>query len=323
MFKVFTLISFSILILISSFSFISKEEIKKDTNWDEVKFKTEYIVVFVIDGPRYSETFGDTSYTLIPRMGKEMMKEGVYFRDFRNNGVTHTTPGHTAIMTGVYQSIKNDGSQLPKNPSFMQYYLKQSGADKSSCWVISSKGKLNVLGQTRDKAWKNQFYPSRYCGLNGDEKEYQADSRTWVKIQDIFTNSAPKLTLINLLAADVRGHENKWEEYKLAIKDCDEYVYQFWKMVQNNPKMKDKTSIFITNDHGRHLDGHKKGFVEHGDGCEGCRHISLLAIGPDFKKGVLIDRERELIDISKTISTMFHFEMPTTQGKFMNELFVQ
>lgn len=285
------------------------------------KLKTEYIVVFVIDGPRYTETFGDTSYTYIPHLGKELKKEGVFFNNFMNNGVTHTTPGHTAMMTGVYQSIKNDGSQLPKNPSFMQYYLKEKSAPKESCWVISSKGKLHVLANTKDKDWKNEYVPSKFCGPDGNDKDYVGDSYTWGKINDIYFKNKPKLCLINLLGVDVNGHQNNWQGYLDALKQCDEYAFEFWRKIQSDSVMKDKTTIFFTNDHGRHLNGHKNGFVEHGDKCMGCRHISLLAIGPDFKKGVEVCNERELIDISKTISYMFQFQMPTCEGKIIEELF--
>jgi hypothetical protein len=63
--------------------------------------------------------------------------------------------------------------------------------------------------------------------------------------------------------------------------------------------MKDKTTLFITNDHGRNADGHKDGFISHGDGSEGNRHIFLLAIGALIsKKDVIITKERELTDIS-------------------------
>jgi phosphopentomutase len=126
--------------------------------------------------------------------------------------------------------------------------------------------------------------------------------------------------LVNLLECDVRAHENKWDEYLRAIQNCDNYAYELWKHIQESPQLKDQTALFITNDHGRHLDGHKNGFVNHGDGCEGCRHISLLALGPDFKKDVVITDEAETIDISKTISRMMGFDMPTSKGRFLSEL---
>ena len=38
---------------------------------------------------------------------------------------------------------------------------------------------------------------------------------------------------------------------------------------------KDKTTLIVSNDHGRHIDS-KGGFQNHGDDCAGCRHIEFL-----------------------------------------------
>ncbi|MBI2258476.1 MAG: alkaline phosphatase family protein [Flavobacteriia bacterium] len=299
------------------FSFKKTKQLKSTKNL----LKTEYLVVFVMDGPRYTETFGDTSYQYIPNMGKKLKKEGVLYTEFFNNGVTHTNPGHTAITTGVYQKLKNNGTQLPKNPSFFQYYLKEKKADKNTCWIISSKGKLHVLANTKNSEWNNQYTPNKFCGPDGNDKDYVGDAYTNEKINEIYFKNHPKLCLINMLGVDVNGHEKNWEGYKRCLKEIDQYIYQFWQKIQQDPILKNKTALWITNDHGRHLDGHKDGFISHGDKCLGCRKISLLALGPDHSKGKIITKERELIDISKTISVLFQFSMPTSKGKFMEELF--
>jgi hypothetical protein len=317
-FFIFGISLFTCIILGFEFKTNDSENLQLETK----NYKSKYVVIFVIDGPRYSETFGDTACTLIPRMGKELVKEGTLFTNFQNNGVTHTNPGHAAITTGVYQNLKNNGKELPKNPSIFQYFLKAKNADKTDAWVISSKGKLHVLANTKDNKWQNSYIPSVYCGLNGNAVDYVGDSFTWKKIVEVFTKSAPRLTLINLLEVDVNGHQNNWEGYKQGIRNCDEYAYKFWNMIQENPAMKDKTTLLITNDHGRHLDGRKDSFKSHGDKCEGCKHISLLAIGPDIKKDFKISTEAEMIDISKTIGEILQFEVPTSKGRVLHEMFV-
>jgi len=286
-------------------------------------FKSQYAIILVIDGPRYSETFGDTTCKYIPKMGKELIKEGVFYTNFKNNGPTYTVPGHTAITTGVYQRISNSGTSLPKKPSLFQYYLNATKAPKTDAYIIASKGKLDVLANTKNKKWKNQHVASTYCGPNGLGVGYGNDDRTFSKVSEVISsNNPPHLMLINLLAVDVYGHLNNWNKYLESIVICDNYADSLWRMIQSNPILKDKTTLFITNDHGRHLDGKKTGFVSHGDNCSGCRHISLLALGPDIEKGKKVDTEAELIDISKTISKMMHFEMPTSNGRFLNELFI-
>lgn len=287
-----------------------------------VKYTTEYVIVLVIDGPRYTETFGDTTYQYIPHLGNELKKEGILLSNFRNNGPTYTISGHSAISTGRYQRLSNAGKQLPKYPSMFQYYLKEKGVPKSDAWVISSKGKLEVLGNTHYKKWWNVYKPATYCGLHGNGADYTSDQETFDKVTDVLSgNHPPHLMLVNLLAADSYAHSKQWDMYLKSIQKCDDYAFQLWNMIQSNEKMKDKTALIITNDHGRHLDGHKDGYISHGDNCEGCRHISLLAIGPDFKKNVESTNCAEQLDISKTISEILHFSMPTGKGRVLRELF--
>ncbi|MGV3613190.1 MAG: sulfatase-like hydrolase/transferase [Fluviicola sp.] len=303
-------------LLISSFNFNKlPENVIKE-------YDTEYVIVLIIDGPRFTETFGDTTYQYIPHLGNELKKEGVLLSNFRNNGPTYTISGHSAIISGRYQRLSNAGKQLPKYPSMFQYYLKEKGVPKSDAWVISSKGKLEVLGNTNYKKWWNVYTPSTYCGLHGNGADYTSDQETFDKVTEVISgNNPPHLMLVNLLAADAYAHSKQWDMYLKSIQKCDDYTFRLWNMIQSNEKMKDKTTLIITNDHGRHLDGHKDGYISHGDNCEGCRHISLLAIGPDFKKNVESKECAEQLDISKTIAELLHFSMPTGKGRVLTELF--
>lgn len=302
-------------------TFLSSTFRGADKKPDNSPYKTKYVVVLVIDGPRYSETYGDSSCKYIPRLGKELIHEGVFYANFKNNGPTYTNSGHTAITTGVYQRISNAGKELPKNPSFFQYYLKESGNDKSTAWLVSSKGKLEILANTKSKKWWNMYMPSTYCGSKGNGADYVGDMQTYNKVLEIIDYHKPKVMLINFLAVDATAHQNEWGEYLQSIQQSDEFAFQVWKAIQADSEMKDRTTLFITNDHGRHLDGHKNGFVNHGDKCAGCRKISLLAIGPDFKKDTIVQTPGELVDISATIAELMRFSMPTTKGRVLKEMF--
>jgi predicted AlkP superfamily pyrophosphatase or phosphodiesterase len=285
------------------------------------KYTTENIVILVIDGPRMTETFGDTTYKYIPNLANVLAPQGVLLKNFRNNGPTYTNAGHTAITTGVYQRINNSGLELPKNPSIFQYFLKEKGLSKESAWIIASKGKLNILANTKSKKWRNQYVPSAFCGINGSGLGYTADEKNFSDALRILGQYHPKLTLINLLEVDVNGHANLWEGYLKAIQRTDQKALELWNFIENDSIYKGKTTLFITNDHGRHSKGHKDGFVSHGDNCEGCRSIYLIALGPDFKKNSILPNRYEQIDISKTIAEMLHFNEPVSEGQIMKDLF--
>lgn len=283
-------------------------------------FKAKHHIIFVIDGPRWSETWGDSSHQHIPNQANTLKKEGTFFTNFRNNGPTLTNSGHTALCTGVYQRISNTGKQLPKNPNIFQYYLKQKSQDKRKTWIMTSKGKLEMLSNTKDKKWWNSYLPSTYCGVNGSGTGYPGDRWMLPIFKQLILEHKPAITIINMLDIDAWGHQGDWDKYIAAIKELDGYALDLWNTIQNDPVMKNKTAIYITNDHGRHLDGKKNGFESHGCSCDGCRHISLLAIGPDFEKGKEIHSEYSLIDIPATIAYMMNIDMPTGKGKPIMEL---
>jgi hypothetical protein len=303
------------------FQSVQKESQTSNVELQSDSLKTDYVIVLVIDGPRMSETFGDTSYQYIPNLSGLLAPQGVLVKNFRNNGPTYTNAGHTAITTGVYQSINNGGFELPKNPSMFQYFLKEKNYDSTAAWVIASKGKLDILANTKNKNWKDKNTPSAYCGTNGSGFGYTSDKYTWRDAQVILAQYHPKLTLINLLEVDAKGHQADWNGYLQGIRNTDQIALELWNYIQSDSVYKDKTTLFITNDHGRHLEGKKNGFVNHGCNCEGCRRIYLVALGPDFKSNTIIENKYDQLDISKTISYILDFEFPISEGEVMYDLF--
>ena len=130
------------------------------------------------------------------------------------------------------------------------------------------------------------------------------------------TQSVPFLDL----SAQYKSLESEW---LAAIRETDGMAWDVWKLLQSDPFYRGQTAFFITNDHGRHPDGHLDGFISHGCSCEGCRRILLFAVGPDFKKGVVIEKKREQIDLAVTAAKILGFSIPGSKGRVMTELFIR
>jgi arylsulfatase A-like enzyme len=292
---------------------------KKDKT-EKTKYHTENVVVIVVDGPRYSETWGAPNQELIPHMKNDMAPEGVVFTNFSNNGPTYTTAGHTAILTGHYQEINNGGAEIPRRPNYLQYWLKDNAADPTKAWFIASKDKIEPLSNCMDSLWRDRYIPSTDCGKTGLGSGYRSDSLTVVHILDSMERHHPNLVFINFRQPDVLGHTGVWEDYIAAIEQVDAHYFAIWQYLKNSAHYQDNTTLFITNDHGRHSD-EAGSFAGHGDSCEGCRHINLFAAGPDFKSNVINSNPYELIDISITLSELLGFEMPTSEGRLIKDLF--
>lgn len=287
----------------------------------ERQFSSDYFVVVVVDGLRFSEGWGDSTHQYIPRMSNEMAKEGTVFSNFRMNGPTYTNAGHTAVLTGVYQEIDNFGEEIPDNPNYLQYWRSVTGANPEDAWVIASKHKIEALADCENGEWAGKYLPRIDCGNDGLGTGHRTDSVTMSRLFDTLNTYHPHHVLINLREPDYSGHTGVWEDYLTGIEASDEYCYQIWNYLQTDYIYSGNTTLIITNDHGRHLDGVESGFISHGDSCVGCRHIFAYAYGPDIAKGKIIDTEYELIDIPATISYMQGFQMPTGKGKVMYQMF--
>lgn len=283
-------------------------------------YKTQNVIIVVVDGPRLTETWNDPTRQFIPHRAS-MLSEGVYCSKFYNNGTTSTNPGHTAICTGVYENINNGGAEYPTNPSIFQYWLKTYNRPKTEAWVIATKDKLEVLSDCKDVNWKGTYRPSTDCGNIGLGTGYREDITTFISATTKLTSNHVRLALINFKQPDAAGHANDSSAYLQGILDTDNYIYQLWQQLQNDDFYKDRTTLIVTNDHGRHTAGYLDGFISHGDGCDGCRHIEFFAIGPDFKKGYISTTSYEQTDISLTIGELMGFSIPTSNGKVMKDIF--
>ena len=286
-------------------------------------YETENVIIIVMDGPRYSETWGDSSHQNIPRMANDLAPLGVINEQFYSYGPTFTVPGHTAIASGFYEDINNGGMEFPQNPSIFQLWREASNAPQNKSWVIASKGKVEVIGNCSNPNWLDEFLPRTDCGIEsgGALSGYRHDSITFQNTLNILSENHPNLAIINFREPDYSGHMCDWQAYSQGIQDVDNYIYELINFIESDSLYQGKTTVFVTNDHGRHLDLVADGFCSHGDPCEGCQHINFYAFGPDFKKDLIVSNKRELIDIPVTIAELLHFTIPSSDGNIMTELF--
>ena len=284
-------------------------------------YQTKNVVVVVIDGPRYTESWGQTGRPNVRYMDSVLAPNGCTHSYFYNLGGTWTTHGHTALTTGTYQSINNTGGEYPQNPGIFQHYLKKHPDEAHLVWLITSKDKLQVLSDCKDLKWKNKYIASTDCGINGLGSGYRHDSITFKRVMYALEVRKPKVLFVNFREPDFSGHNGDWNAYIRGIQQTDSMVHEIWKYLESDPTYQGKTTMFVTNDHGRHLDGVSNGYVSHGCNCEGCRRIHLWSFGPDFKQGVFLNQQAELIDVNATIGELLQLHSLKSKGRVLNELF--
>lgn len=267
---------------------------------------TPYVIIAVQDGARYADTFGDPTHANVPQMWQSLAPNGTILTRFYNRGLTSTDPGHASLLTGTDQRIDNSGLLRPGKPTLFEYHRRHDGTGQGDVWVVSGKTKLDILSHSRGgDAWG-----ASVDAFNGE------DDQVWQEVQRIMDESAPSVIMANFPSTDKRGHEGDWDAYIGAIRNFDRIAYELWNKIQSSPHYRDKTTLILTNDHGRSdLD-----WREHGDNTEGSRHVMFLALGPGIRKGYVSEKERSLTDVVPTVGRLMSCPVPEARGEVMDEL---
>ncbi len=276
---------------------------------------TERVVLVIIDGLRYSEGLGDPNHEQVPRMAA-LAEQGSLISNFRNDGFTYTSRAIPAIWCGAWTETISftdtvcDGysNKYAALPTVFEYYRKQLNRPADDC-VYTLKALC---------PWKASFdadYGPDYWPLYHSEGEFDLD--VWHETRDVIAEQSPHFLLMYLADVDHAGHGGVWDDYLTTIVRADSIVGELWDVLQADSAYAGKTTMLVTNDHGRH----DYDFTGHGDDCEGCRHIQLLAIGPDIRQNFQSEVVRTIPDITPTIGALLGFTAEQATGTVMEELF--
>jgi Metalloenzyme superfamily len=291
---------------------------KPDGRAPQGRYATENAIIIVMDGTHLARTFGDPEHTLIPRVWNELRPQGTLYTSFYNNNVTITRAGHSQIASGTWQMMRNRGPRSTM-PALYEYARDELKLTPEQVWIVFGKPAYSYAPNSSFPGYRDLVVRSE-IGLG--EESQEDDDKVYAKVVDVMRENHPRLVFANFGATDHMAHSGVWEDHIAAVRHQDELFARLWNEIQQNPAYRDKTALFITNDHGYHDDGVYEGFAEHGDSCEGCRRIMLLALGPDFRKGLVVERPTYQIDIAPTIGELLGFQTPLAQGEVMKEALV-
>jgi hypothetical protein len=229
-------------------------------------------------------------------------------------GDTRTVPGHAAMLTGAWQYIENDGSERPSMPTVFEYFRKTFPVARNDAYLVSGKSKLAACSYSTHAEYGAAYGATEDVDLGEDPDVFD-------ELIDVLDTEHPSLVLVNFPSVDGAGHSGVWEQYTDAIEVADSLTAELWEYLQSDTVYADQTYLFVTNDHGRHSDDNG-GFEDHGCSCEGCRHVMLLALGPDVRTGYTVTNFYTLRDLCPTTGDILGFETPESGGSVLTEMYV-
>ncbi|MEO7531047.1 MAG: alkaline phosphatase family protein [Sediminibacterium sp.] len=205
-------------------------------------------------------------------------------------------PGYSEIMCGfVDTAINKNEYKANPNVTLLEFFNQQN----------KLKGKVAAFG-----AWEafNRILNEERSGIpvivaydeSGGKnptanqqlinKMLRDSHHEWAEeCYDVFTHyaameelkkSKPKVLYISYGETDEFAHGREYRSYLDAAHQFDAWIKEIWDFVQKDPQYKNKTSLFLTTDHGRGITNKIK-WTSHGASIDDADQIWFAVMGPD------------------------------------------
>lgn len=146
-----------------------------------------------------------------------------------------------------------------------------------------------------------------------------ADAKAFRVARNLLAVFRPRILAVVLRDADV-AHGN-FNNYVQVIRRNDEMLGELWGCVQADPELASTTAMFVLPEFGRDADLNSRRGLDHGDGSEDLNYVSLLCLGPGFRRGEVAREEVSTIDVCATVCALAGADARYARGKRLPRLF--
>ncbi len=116
---------------------------------------------------------------------------------------------------------------------------------------------------------------------------------------NILRTFRPRVLGITLQNADIA--HGSYNGYLEVIRRNDQEIGRLWDAVQQDPELKDTTTILVAPEFGRDKDLNERNGLDHGDGSDSLNKVFCIGQGPDFVRGKTLKQEGRTLDLCPTM----------------------
>lgn len=148
-----------------------------------------------------------------------------------------------------------------------------------------------------------------------------ADELSVYVMRRLMRQLAPSLIWITLHDMDV-AHSGAYSLYIDGIQRTDRLCAEIWSMIESDPEYRGCTTMFILPDFGRDsdFDAGGNGFQHHRTGDPLSRTTWMMALGPNVRQNVTVDRPLTSLDLVPTLGALMGFPTPGAHGNPIREV---
>lgn len=279
-----------------------------------MKAKRVLVVVWA-GGVRAADTILDPRHRYVPRLWNDLVPRGTLLTHLVNEGWTNHGPSLKALATGSWEVA---GYNFPK-AAFGPTVVDVARASGRSTLVIG-KDHLDLLVSHPEASHAVRVSlsedPAPFAEGEPAAALYKLKSFDRSIVAAFLDRDAQGPHVSFLLFDDTdMAHQGRWSWYTGAIRQADALVFLLWQRLGSD------TDLLVLPAHGRADHGETRwGFMGHGRPDEGCARLWMLALGPDFAAGRVLEKRAQLIDVAPTVARILGFEFPC-RGRVLEEAF--
>ncbi len=298
--------------------------------------RVERVVIAVLDGARYAETFGlePTSASevagrdLFGEFAEAMLPTGTLVTTAVATGYTLTAPGHADIVTGtrnqfgLMAAAAGPAYYRPEYPTLFE--AVEAARPGTSTHLVANTMHVDALFAS---VYPGSTAASGATLTTTNTDTDNSDATVTSAIRAILEAGDTPLIVANLHDIDRSGHSTTNRgAYAHGLEAAAPELAATWSWIQSEASgLADTTALFVVADHGRHeWDDDDEGswdYSSHGDQCVGCRDIPIFVSGPGIRKGAEIEVIATLDDVGATAAALLGVPLPHATGRVITELF--
>ena len=239
------------------------------------------------------------SYGLHPDYGPEfganaLDGDGLFNREFRS----------------IVESLGTPRALDPKESELLGRLRRTLSGETDSDGALLSEHQLQVERYLLDEL------TSGTSDLRG---RGASDAKALRVARNLLAVFRPRLLSVVLRDADVA--HGSFNAYVEVLRRNDEMLGELWRAVQEDPELAGSTAIFVVPEFGRDADLNSRRGLDHGDGSEDLNYVSLVAWGPDFRRGETVNQEVRTIDVCSNVCQLFGAKAKNARGKRLPKLY--
>ena len=247
------------------------------------------------------------------------------------NQMWFSYPGYNEILTGRADDDRIDSNDKTNNPNVtVLEFIHQKPVFRGKVAAFTSWDVFPyIINEERSGFPVNSGYEQ----VQNPDTEVEnlinrlqnETPKLWNSVRlDAFTHhlalshlktQKPRLLFISYGETDDFAHEGDYDQYLNAALRTDRFIREIWETVQSDPYYRDQTTLVITTDHGRGIEG--DGWKHHGK--SGTPHsdevwMAFLGAGIPGKGEVTAGTKLHSNQIAATIAELLGFEYTSKAG---------